>query len=144
MAQRWPDHHDCHRVRPSLPPSPTCILTLRRSGNNVVTFKGLQANTTTESSAVLNFIYQQDPTQAPTAQVNIDTARTNTFYIVNTVHDISYIYGFTESGFNFQNNNFGKGGAGNDRVTVSVQDAAGVNNGESGCRGCGVSKRCAD
>ncbi|KAL1947182.1 hypothetical protein VTO73DRAFT_14143 [Trametes versicolor] len=98
------------------------------AGNNVVTFKGLQANTTTESSAVLNFISQQDPTQAPTAQVNIDAARTNAFYIVNIVHDISYIYGFKEPSFNFQSNNFGKGGAGNDRVTVSVQDAAGVNN----------------
>lgn len=33
-----------------------------------------------------------------------------------------------QSAFNFQNNNFGKGGAGNDRVTISVQDAAGTNN----------------
>lgn len=30
--------------------------------------------------------------------------------------------------FNFQQDNFGKGGAGNDRVTVSVQDASGLNN----------------
>ena len=28
----------------------------------------------------------------------------------------------------FQNDNFGKGGKGNDRVTVSVQDSAGTNN----------------
>ncbi|OJT07219.1 Extracellular metalloproteinase 5, partial [Trametes pubescens] len=98
------------------------------AGNNVITFKGAQTNTTTESSPVLNFIYRQDPTQDPIVPVNVDAARTNAFYIVNTVHDISYIYGFTEAGFNFQNNNFGKGGAGNDRVTVSVQDAAGINN----------------
>lgn len=64
-------------------------------------------------------------------QANIDAARVNTFYIVNTVHDFSYLYGFNEAGFNFQNNNFGRGGAGNDRVEVSVQDASGKNNGES-------------
>ena len=50
---------------------------------------------------------------------------------MNTVHDISYIYGFTEAGFNFQNNNFNLGGKGNDRVTISVQDSAGIDNGAS-------------
>ena len=50
---------------------------------------------------------------------------------MNTVHDISYIYGFTEAGFNFQNNNFNNGGRGNDRVTISVQDSAGIDNGGS-------------
>jgi hypothetical protein len=33
-----------------------------------------------------------------------------------------------QTAFNFQNSNFGKGGTGNDRVTVSVQDAVGTNN----------------
>jgi extracellular elastinolytic metalloproteinase len=33
-----------------------------------------------------------------------------------------------QAAFNFQNNNFGKGGLGNDRVTISVQSTAGVNN----------------
>ena len=46
------------------------------------------------------------------------------------MHDISYLYGFSEAGFNFQNNNFDKGGEGNDRVTVSVQDSDGTDNGE--------------
>ena len=31
-------------------------------------------------------------------------------------------------GFNFQNNNFNKGGKGNDRVTISVQDSSGIDN----------------
>ncbi len=85
-----------------------------------------------QSSAPLNFIYVQDPTKEPNAlQANIDAARVNTFYLVNTVHDISYLYGFTEAAFNFQNNNFGRGGAGNDRIQVSVQDTSGKNNGES-------------
>ncbi|KAH9850436.1 Fungalysin metallopeptidase-domain-containing protein [Lenzites betulinus] len=102
--------------------------TTTTAGNNVVTFKGAQTNTTSESSDGLNFIFTQEEDQAPTVQVNIDAARTNAFYLVNTVHDISYIYGFTEAAFNFQNNNFGKGGSGNDRVTVSVQDSAGIDN----------------
>ena len=56
------------------------------------------------------------------------------------MHDISYLYGFTEAGFNFQNNNFDKGGEGDDRVTVSVQDSDGTDNGEDGSSG---SKLCA-
>ena len=97
-----------------------------------MTFDGARQLTTPQSSPTLNFIYAQDPSVNPDAlQTNIDAARVNTFYIVNTVHDISYLYGFTEAGFNFQNNNFGKGGVGNDRVTISVQDSSGINNG--GC-----------
>lgn len=45
------------------------------------------------------------------------------------MHDISYMYGFTEAGFNFQNNNFGKGGEGDDRAIISVQDSDGTDNG---------------
>nr|VWO94078.1 Extracellular metalloproteinase 1 (EC (Fungalysin MEP1) [Ganoderma boninense] len=115
--------------------------------NNVITYVGAQQFTTQQSSATLNFVYMQDPTVNPDAlQANIDAARVNTFYVVNAVHDISYQscynalnlnptgglgpsgYGFTEAAFNFQNNNFGKGGAGSHRVTVSVQDASGKNN----------------
>lgn len=33
-----------------------------------------------------------------------------------------------EAAFSFQTNNFGKGGKGADRVTVSVQDSAGTDN----------------
>lgn len=39
-----------------------------------------------------------------------------------------YRYGFTEAAYNFQNDNYGKGGMGNDRVQISVQDASGENN----------------
>ncbi|TCD67860.1 hypothetical protein EIP91_011857 [Steccherinum ochraceum] len=97
--------------------------TTTTAGNNAISFKGAQTATATESSPGLNFIFTQDPSQAPTVQVNLDAARTNAFYIVNTIHDVSYKYAF-----NFQNNNFGKGGNGNDRVTISVQDSAGIDN----------------
>ena len=97
-----------------------------------MTFDGTRQLTTPQSSAPLNFIYFQDPSVNPDAlQANIDAARVNAFYVVNTVHDFSYLYGFTEDAFNFQNSNFGKGGLGNDRVEISVQNATGKNDGES-------------
>ncbi|KXN84352.1 Extracellular metalloproteinase mep [Leucoagaricus sp. SymC.cos] len=98
------------------------------SGNNVITFKGSQTSTTQESGSGDVFVFTQNPNQAPTVQANLDAARTNAFYLVNSVHDFTYRYGFTEATFNFQQNNFGKGGAQNDRVTVSVQDSSGINN----------------
>ncbi|KAL5486280.1 hypothetical protein ACEPAI_7326 [Sanghuangporus weigelae] len=98
------------------------------AGNNVISFRRSQSSITQESSSGLVFNYPADDTIAPTAGTNIDAARTNAFYVSNTVHDITYRYGFTESAFNFQNDDFGNGGVGNDRVTISVQDTAGTNN----------------
>ena len=97
------------------------------SGNNAVAFKGSQSSTAAQSSSG-QFIYTQNANQAPTVAANLAAAKVNAFYIVNSVHDIAYRYGFTESSFNFQNSNFGKGGSGNDRVTISVQDANGIDN----------------
>ena len=97
-------------------------------GNNVVTFKGDQSSTTQQTSDGLVFDYTPDASLDPTEQQNLDFARTNTFYIVNSLHDTAYKYGFTENAFNFQSNNFDNGGRQNDRITVSVQDGAGTNN----------------
>lgn len=66
------------------------------SGNNAVSFKGSIGQTTSQSSPGLNFVYTQSPNQQPAVQNNLDVARTNAFYVVNSVHDISYKYGFTE------------------------------------------------
>lgn len=63
-----------------------------RSGNNAVSFKGVQTATTTESADGLAFIFEQDPTLDPTVQANVDSARTNAFYVVNTMHDLTYKY----------------------------------------------------
>jgi len=59
--------------------------------------------------------------------VNVPAAVTNAFFVVNSFHDFAYLYGFTETTFNFQSNNFGKGGEEYDRVLVSVQDTEGIN-----------------
>ena len=103
----------------------------RHRGNNAVTFKDVYTNTTPQSSPVLNFDYFQDPTQDPTVPINVNAARTNAFVTVNTMHDISYLYGFTESTFNFQSDNNGAGGVGGDRAQVFVQNAGTFNNGQS-------------
>ncbi|KAH6596676.1 hypothetical protein BASA61_003370 [Batrachochytrium salamandrivorans] len=46
------------------------------------------------------------------------TLSVNLFYLANVMHDITYQYGFTEKAGNFQKDNFGKGGQGNDAVRV--------------------------
>ncbi|KAF9456507.1 Fungalysin metallopeptidase-domain-containing protein [Collybia nuda] len=90
--------------------------TTNTSGNNV------QVPTTSALNG--NFIYPLDPTAAPTTTGNMNAARVNAFYVANSLHDLAY----RSSAFNFQTNNFGKGGAQNDPVTISVQDKAGTNN----------------
>src|SRR5829696_5308386 len=53
---------------------------------------------------------------------------TNLFYYNNVMHDFSYNLGFTETARNFQTNNFGRGGTGNDSVRAEAQDGSGTNN----------------
>jgi hypothetical protein len=60
----------------------------------------------------------------PNQQFNI----TNLFYWNNLMHDMSYLYGFTETARNFQANNQGRGGTGNDYVLAEAQDGSGTNN----------------
>ncbi|KAJ7918189.1 Fungalysin metallopeptidase-domain-containing protein [Mycena leptocephala] len=98
------------------------------TGNNAITYKGTTSGVTTQSSSGLVFNYPQNAAKAPTTTANVDAARVNNFYLVNTVHDIAYTYGFTEAAFNFQKDNFDNGGAEGDRVTASIQDSAGTDN----------------
>ena len=53
---------------------------------------------------------------------------TNLFYHNNINHDIWYQYGFDEVSGNFQQNNYRKGGIGNDFVYADAQDGDGLNN----------------
>jgi hypothetical protein len=52
----------------------------------------------------------------------------NLFYFNNVMHDFVYRLGFTESAGNFQINNYGRGGLGNDQVRAESQDGSGTNN----------------
>ncbi|MGH6690530.1 MAG: M36 family metallopeptidase, partial [Gammaproteobacteria bacterium] len=65
-------------------------------------------------------------TQAPSTYR--PAAIANLFYWNNIIHDVQYQYGFDEAGGNFQVNNFGNGGAGNDDVRAEAQDGSGTNN----------------
>lgn len=99
------------------------------TGNNVLVFKQVQnAAKVTNAVGNLTFDFTYDQKKDPTDSNNIDAANTNAFFIANTFHDITYRYGFTEKAFNFQSNNFGKGGKGADPVLMSVQDPSGLNN----------------
>lgn len=44
------------------------------------------------------------------------------------MHDVFYKYGFDEKSGNFQMDNFGRGGKGDDAVIANAQDGAGTNN----------------
>ena len=54
------------------------------------------------------------------------------FFFNNVLHDYLYSIGFTETLWNFQQDNFARGGAGNDAVSAQVQDGSGTNNANFG------------
>ncbi|KAL0569292.1 hypothetical protein V5O48_012679 [Marasmius crinis-equi] len=92
-------------------------------GNNCLVYIRTGSNTTSESSPGLNFDYTYDFSVDPEGALNPDAARTSAFYLANSHHDTMYLYGFTEGAFNMQNDNFGKGGLGNDRMNISIYDS---------------------
>jgi hypothetical protein len=108
------------------------------SGNNVDAYLDTDANNVPDNnnttglqngravSPIQDFTFPfqtgVDPrTQRPAAVSNL-------FYFVNIMHDFVYNLGFTESSGNFQVNNFGRGGVGNDPVNAEAQDGSGTNN----------------
>lgn len=79
-----------------------------------------------DGGATLNFDFPLNLNQDP---INYeDVAITNLFYMNNIMHDVWYQYGFDEGSGNFQDNNYGNGGAGGDYVEAEAQDGGGLNN----------------
>ncbi|WP_211362150.1 M36 family metallopeptidase [Aequorivita antarctica] len=70
-----------------------------------------------------------------------NAAITNLFYWTNIVHDVTYQYGFDEASGNFQQNNYGNGGLGNDPVNAEAQDGSGTCNANFGTPGDGSRPR---
>jgi hypothetical protein len=105
-------------------------------GNNVHAYADRDANNVPDpgsdpsAGATLLFDFDLDlerrPLDSQPAMV------TNLFYWNNIVHDVTYGYGFDEAGGNFQVNNYGKGGLGNDDVRAEAQDGSGRNNANFG------------
>ena len=108
------------------------------TGNNVDAYLDTDANNVPDnnnttglsvgraSSATQDFTFpfaaNVDPRTEKPAVVS------NLFYFNNLMHDFVYDLGFTESAGNFQTNNFGRGGTGNDSVQAEAQDGSGTNN----------------
>ncbi len=107
-------------------------------GNNVEAGMDLSAPDgvdapVTGTARSFNFAYNPapgnpGPGDAPTLAAYRDGEATNLFYWTNRFHDDMYRLGFTEAARNFQNDNFGRGGAGNDRVSAEGQDSSGTSN----------------
>ncbi len=102
-------------------------------GNNVYAYEdqlGVNAGLPTLGGispfAPLNFDFPINLNDQPGTYK--DAAVTNLFYWNNLVHDVFYHYGFTESAGNFQMDNRGMGGLGNDGVMAEAQDGGGTNN----------------
>ena len=79
-------------------------------------------------SATQDFLQAFDTLTAPTTTTNQMAAVTNLFFSNNVIHDKLYRHGFNEAAGNFQTNNFGNGGAGNDPVNAEAQDGSGTSN----------------
>ncbi|KAJ2462874.1 hypothetical protein GGI02_005360, partial [Coemansia sp. RSA 2322] len=72
------------------------------------------------------FDFTLDLTKQPSTYV--DASITQLFYTVNTMHDLSFIYGFDEQAGNFQDVNYSGVGVGGDYVVAFAQDGGGTNN----------------
>lgn len=112
-------------------------------GNNVWAQEDENGNNGTGSSpegtAELIFDFEFDFTQDPA--LSLDASITNLFYLNNMLHDIFYEYGFDEASGNFQQNNYGNGGNGNDYVFADAQDGSGTNNANFATPGDGAKPR---
>ena len=100
-------------------------------GNNVLAQDDANNNNGTDGlkpdgGAGLDFNFPIDLTQAPSTYRA--AAVTQLYYYNNVLHDLHYIYGFNEQWWNFQTNNYGRGGVGNDEVQADAQDGGGTNN----------------
>lgn len=97
-------------------------------GNNAIAFKDDPDTGVGFESAPGVFDFNLNLNADPDTAANLNASRTNAFFVANTAHDILFRYGFNEAAFNFQADNFGKGGVDGDLVLVSVQDASGTDN----------------
>ena len=117
-------------------------------GNNVAAYDdSLKTNspgryaTSSTAAPKLTFAFTPNASAAPTTLANRNAATVNLFYWNNIIHDLTYQYGFTEAAGNFQADNLGRGGAGNDYVRAEAQDGSGTNNANFSAPADGTSGR---
>jgi subtilisin-like proprotein convertase family protein len=104
------------------------------SGMDLVAPDGIEP-ATRASSATRNFNFSYNPGpgipgpgDSPTGADYRFGEAVNMFFWTNRWHDRMYQLGFTEAARNFQTNNYGRGGLGNDAVLAQGQDFSGTNN----------------
>ncbi len=96
------------------------------AGLDVVSPNGIDTGSEASGGAGLDFLAAISLSGAPSTYR--PAAVTNLFVWNNYMHDIPYRYGFDEQAGNFQSNNYGRGGQGNDYVRAEAQDYSGTNN----------------
>jgi subtilisin-like proprotein convertase family protein len=105
-------------------------------GNNVHAYTDTNADNLPDAGSspdggpTLNFSFALNLNNAPSTYR--PAAVTNLFHWNNLMHDLWYQYGFDEASGNFQVNNYGRGGLGNDYVQAEAQDGVGFNNANFG------------
>ncbi len=101
-------------------------------GNNTHAYEdGDNPGYSPEGGAALIFDFPINETYS-NADQSEDAVITNLFYWNNIIHDVVYQYGFDEVAGNFQENNYGNGGAGSDYVNAEAQDGSGTCNANFG------------
>ncbi|HEX2062215.1 MAG TPA: M36 family metallopeptidase [Thermoanaerobaculia bacterium] len=105
------------------------------AGMDLLSPNGIDAGSRATGTAfrVFDYVYNPAPgIPAPGESPALANYRlgevTQMFFWTNRYHDRLYEVGFTEAARNFQLDNFGRGGAGNDRVLAEGQDFSGTNN----------------
>ncbi len=100
-------------------------------GNNVHAYPDTAGNnsigeqqTTALFGLTFDFPFERDSSTL----FNLDADVTNLFFWNNYMHDWSYHFGFDEEAGNFQANNYGRGGAGDDYIFAETLDGSDTNN----------------
>jgi hypothetical protein len=120
---------------PTASPAGWCDGTSTTQGNNVVAREDADGNDEKVPGAqpfqpdrqfLFPFInsWADNHTTGP----DVNAVVTNLFYFCNQFHDYVYGLGFNEVSGNFQLDNFGRGGLGNDRIYADAMDGSGFNN----------------
>ncbi|OUM60271.1 hypothetical protein PIROE2DRAFT_14019 [Piromyces sp. E2] len=88
-------------------------------GNNARVFSDIEKReTVADFNQNFNFEYDENLSD----EENKNASVTNTFYIINIIHDIYFNLGFTEEKGNFQVENYSGKGVGNDPMTVLIHN----------------------
>ncbi|HMU37486.1 MAG TPA: M36 family metallopeptidase [Pseudomonadota bacterium] len=106
------------------------------NGNNVFAYADLASpdgfatgDVRVPPTAAKTFDRNYDPTTDPLASTsNSQAITTNLFFILNWLHDDFYDAGWTESAWNAQKSNMGRGGTEGDPIRGEAQDYSGRNN----------------